>query len=446
VIRKALTIAGSDSGGGAGIEADLKTFSAFGVHGLVAITSVTAQNTQEVRAIYDVKPEIVAKQIEAVVEDIGVDAAKTGMLSNAEIIKAVAETVKKYDFPLVVDPVMIAKSGAPLLREDAMDTLIEKIIPLAKVVTPNRPEAEKLSGIKIKSLEDAKRAAKIIVEELGAEGAIVKGGHLGLSEAVDVLYFNGEFKEYRAPFVEGCTHGTGCSFSAAIAANLAKGKGLEEAVRIAKEFTTMGIYYGAKIGHGHCPVNQNAWIEIPAEKWRVYESLSKAVKELITIESLPQHVPEVGMNFVYALPKLYAKSKDDVAGVKGRIVKFGNTVKPVGGIEFGASDHLARAILTFMEFFPEVRSALNLKYNEELIKKASSLGFKVSFYDRKEEPEGIKAKEGGTIPWGIKTAIERINDKPDLIYHLGDWGKEPMLLIFGESPKVTLRKLKMLIG
>ncbi|HHI00474.1 MAG TPA: bifunctional hydroxymethylpyrimidine kinase/phosphomethylpyrimidine kinase, partial [Thermococcus litoralis] len=120
MIRKALTIAGSDSGGGAGIEADLKTFSAFGVHGLVAITSVTAQNTQEVRAIYDVKPEIVAKQIEAVVEDIGVDAAKTGMLSNAEIIKAVAETVKKYDFPLVVDPVMIAKSGAPLLREDAM--------------------------------------------------------------------------------------------------------------------------------------------------------------------------------------------------------------------------------------------------------------------------------------------------------------------------------------
>ncbi|MDK2983114.1 MAG: hydroxymethylpyrimidine kinase / phosphomethylpyrimidine kinase / thiamine-phosphate diphosphorylase [Thermococcaceae archaeon] len=445
MIRKALTIAGSDSGGGAGIEADLKTFSAFGVHGLVAITSVTAQNTQEVRAIYDISPKVVAQQIEAVVEDIGVDAAKTGMLSNTEIIKAVAKTIRKYDFPLVVDPVMIAKSGAPLLREDAMESLINEIIPLAKLVTPNKPEAEKLSGIKIGNLEDARKAAKIIVEELGAEGAIVKGGHLGLSEAVDVLYFNGEFKEYRAPFVEGCTHGTGCSFSAAIAANLAKGKELEEAIRIAKEFITMGIYYGAKIGHGHCPVNQNAWIEIPAEKWRVYEALRNAVKELLAIEGLSRYVPEVGMNFVYALPKLYARSKENVAGVKGRIVKFGSTVKPVGDVEFGASDHIARAVLTFMEFFPETRSALNLKYSKGLIKKASELGLRVSFYDRREEPEGIKAKEGSTIPWGIRTAIERVNSKPDIIYHLGDWGREAMILIFGESPEIVLRKLKMLI-
>ena len=445
MIRKALTIAGSDSGGGAGIEADLKTFSAFGVHGLVAITSVTAQNTQEVRAIYDISPEVVAKQIEVVVEDIGVDAAKTGMLSNAKIIKAVAKTVKKYDFPLVVDPVMIAKSGAPLLREDAMDILIKEIIPLATLVTPNRSEAEKLSGMKIESLEDAKKAAKIIVEELGAKGVIVKGGHLSLREAVDVLYFNGKFREYRAPFVKGCTHGTGCSFSAAIAANLAKGKELEEAVRVAKEFITMGIYYGARIGHGHCPVNQNAWIEIPAEKWRVYESLGNALKELMSIDNLYEHAPEVGMNFIYALSKLYARSKDDVAGVKGRIVKFGNTIKPVGWVEFGASDHLARAVLTYMEIFPEVRSVLNLKYSEKLVKKAQNFGFKVSFYDRRKEPEKIKAKEGGTIPWGIKTAIERINDKPDIIYHLGDWGKEPMILIFGENPEIVLRKLKVLI-
>ncbi|USG99000.1 bifunctional hydroxymethylpyrimidine kinase/phosphomethylpyrimidine kinase [Thermococcus argininiproducens] len=445
MIRKALTIAGSDSGGGAGIEADLKTFSAFGVHGLVAITSVTAQNTQEVRAIYDISPEVVVKQIEAVVEDIGVDAAKTGMLSNSEIIKAVAKTVKKYNFPLVVDPVMIAKSGAPLLREDAMETLITEIIPHATLVTPNRPEAEKLSGFQIKNVDDAKRAAKTIVEELGARAAIVKGGHLGLSEAVDILYVNGEFREYRAPFVEGCTHGTGCSFSAAITANLAKGKSLEEAVETAKKFITMGIYYGARIGHGHCPVNQNAWIEIPAEKWRVYDTLNRALKELVSIEDLHKYVPEVGMNFVYALPKLYARGREDVAGVKGRIVKFGNTIKPVGWIEFGASDHLARAILTFMEVFPEVRSVLNIKYNEELISKAQKLGFKVSLYNRTEEPEEIKAKEGGTIPWGVRTAIERLRDKPDLIYHLGDWGKEAMILIFGETPKAVIEKLNKLL-
>ena len=438
-VKTALTIAGSDSGGGAGIEADLKTFSAFGVHGLVAITSVTAQNTQEVRAIYDVSPEVVTKQIEAVADDIGVDAAKTGMLSNAEIIKAVAKVVKRYGFPLVVDPVMIAKSGAPLLREDAMDALIKYVIPLATLVTPNKPEAEKLSGIKIKTLEDAKRAAKIIVEELGAKAAIVKGGHLKMNEAVDVLYYGGKFREYRAPFVEGCTHGTGCSFSAAIAANLAKGKDLEDAVKVAKEFITMGIFYGARIGKGHCPVNQNAWIEIPAEKWRVYESLTKAVKELERIgDRILPYVPEDGMDFVYSLPRIYARETKDVAGVKGRIA--GNTVKAVGGVEFGVSSHLARSVLKFMEFYPEIRSALNLRYSEKLIERAQKIGFKVSFYDRREEPEEAKAKEGATTPWDIETAM---GEKPDIICHHRE--KEAMMLIFGESPEDVLRKLNNLL-
>ncbi|WP_457754543.1 bifunctional hydroxymethylpyrimidine kinase/phosphomethylpyrimidine kinase [Thermococcus sp.] len=445
-VKTALTIAGSDSGGGAGIEADLKTFSAFGVHGLVAITSVTAQNTQEVRVIYDVSPEVVAKQIEAVADDIGVDAAKTGMLSNAGIIKAVAKTVKRYEFPLVVDPVMIAKSGAPLLREDAMDALIKYVIPLATLATPNKPEAEKLSGVKIETLEDAKKATKIIVEELGAKAAIVKGGHLNLSEAVDVLYYAGKFREYRAPFVEGCTHGTGCSFSAAITANLAKGKGLEEAIKVAKEFITMGIFYGARIGKGHCPVNQNAWIEIPAEKWRVYESLTKAIKELEKIgDRILPHVPEVGMDFVYALPRLYARTPKDVAGVKGRIVRFGNTVKAADSVEFGASSYLASAVLKFMEFYPEIRSALNLRYSEELIKKAQKNGFRVSFYGRREEPEKIKVKEEVTIPRDIETAIKRLSERPDIIYHLGNWGEEAMVLIFGESPEDVLRKLKIIL-
>ncbi|ADT83485.1 phosphomethylpyrimidine kinase [Thermococcus barophilus MP] len=443
-VKTALTIAGSDSGGGAGIEADLKTFSAFGVHGLVAITSVTAQNTQEVRAIYDVSPEVVAKQIEAVADDIGVDAAKTGMLSSAEIIKAVAKTMEKYEFPLVVDPVMIAKSGAPLLREDAVDALLKYVIPLATLVTPNKPEAEKLSGIKIETLEDAKKAAKIIVEELGAKAAIVKGGHLNLSEAVDVLYYGGEFREYRAPFVEGCTHGTGCSFSAAITANLAKGKDLEEAIKVAKEFITMGIFYGARIGKGHCPVNQNAWIEIPAEKWRVYESLVKAVRELEKIgdRTLP-HVPETGMDFVYALSRLYARTPKDVAGSK--IVRVGNTVKAVGSVEFGASNYLVSAVLKFMELYPEIRSALNLRYSEELIKKAQKNGFRVSFYDRRKELEKIKVKEEATIPRDIETAIKMLSEKPDIICHLGNWGGEALMLIFGESPEDVLRKVKIIL-
>lgn len=339
-MKKALTIAGSDSGGGAGIEADLKTFASFGVHGLAAITSVTAQNTREVRAIYDISPDVVAKQIEAVADDIGVDAAKTGMLSNSEIIRAVARTIKKYEFPLVVDPVMIAKSGAALLKEDAVEALIKHIIPLATLVTPNVPEAEKLSGVDIGDAEDARVAAKVIVEELGANAAIVKGGHLKGNEALDVLYHDGKFREYSAPFVEGCTHGTGCSFSAAIAANLAKGKSLEEAIAVAKKFITMGIYYGIRIGRGHCPVNQNAWRDIPAEKWRIYEELLE----------LKDAVGKLGDAYLlYALPAPYARSEMDVCILKG------------GEIRFGAPEDLAALLFEHMRKDPEVRSALFTK-------------------------------------------------------------------------------------
>ncbi len=435
-IPSALTIAGSDSGGGAGIEADLKTFAALGVHGMAAITSITAQNTYEVRAIYDLPPEMVVTQIEAVADDIGVDAAKTGMLSNSEIIKAVASTVKKYGFPLVVDPVMIAKSGASLLRPEAVETLVKYIIPLATVVTPNRMEAEKLSGIKIKTIEDAKRAAKHIAEELGAKAVIVKGGHILDIESIDVLYYNGVFKEFRAQRIEnGCTHGTGCSFSAAIAAEIAKGKPIEEAVRVAKEFITLAIKYGLKIGKGHCPVNPTAWVEIPAEKYRILENINNALEILVKHgEFVSKLIPETQTNLVMALSRKYSRTVNDVAGIPGRIVRYFNTVKPSGNPVFGASKHMAKAVLKAMEFNENIRAAANIKYSKEIIDAAKKLGYKVSYYDRKEEPPEIKAAEGKTIPWGIEQAIKKLKGEvPDIVYHLGDWGKEPMINIFGKD-------------
>ncbi|MCD6428491.1 MAG: bifunctional hydroxymethylpyrimidine kinase/phosphomethylpyrimidine kinase [Desulfurococcales archaeon] len=442
---RALTIAGSDSGGGAGIEADLKTFAAFGVHGLVAITSVTAQNTIEVRLAYDLPPEVVIAQIEAVADDIGVDAAKTGMLSNSGIIEAVSRTVKKYGFPLVVDPVMIAKSGAPLLKPEAIDTLINKLIPLAAVVTPNKFEAERITSIKISTLDDARRAAKYIVEELGARAAVVKGGHLEGRESVDVLYYNGSYKELAGPRItDGCYHGTGCTFSAAIAAELAKGKDVVEAVKVAKEFVTTAIRYGLRdVGKGHCPVHPTAWLAIPAERWRVIEDMTKALEILEEYgELINPLIPEVQMNIVMALPRHYARSIKDVAGVLGRVVRYGKKVKAVGPPTFGASSHLARAVLKVMEFDPSVRAALNIKYSEEILRVAEKLGFRISFYDRKEEPPEVKAKEGATIPWGVEAAIKRAGGAvPDLIYHRGDVGKEPMINILGRSAVDVVTKL-----
>jgi len=221
---------------------------------------------------------MVVKQIEAVADDMGVDAAKTGMLSNAQIIRAVASTVRRYGFPLVVDPVMVAKSGAPLLRPDAVETLVKELIPIAEVVTPNRMEAEKLTGLEIRGVEDAKAAARKIVEELGARAAVVKGGHLGGDRSVDVLYVDGRYRVFSAPRIsDGCTHGTGCSFSAAIAAELAKGRGVEEAVETAKRFITMAIKYGVRVGKGHCPVNPSAWVDIPAERYRAIKAVEEGL-------------------------------------------------------------------------------------------------------------------------------------------------------------------------
>ena len=257
-IPVALTIAGSDSGGGAGIEADLKTFAALGVHGTVALTAITAQNTTSVTGVQAITPELIEKQIEAVVEDLGVDAAKTGMLYESKIIEVVAKAVSKYGFPLVVDPVMIAKSGAPLLKEEARETLINTLLPLAKVVTPNIPEAEVISGIKIRSIDDMKKAAKLI-SKTGVEAVVVKGGHMEDKYSVDILYYKGNYYTFSEPrILTKNTHGTGCSFSAAIAACLAKNMDILESVKEAKKLIQAAIRYSINIGAGHGPVNPMA--------------------------------------------------------------------------------------------------------------------------------------------------------------------------------------------
>jgi len=256
---KALTIAGSDSGGGAGIQADLKTFAAFNVYGMSAITSVTAQNTVGVRAIYDIPPEMVRRQIEAVMEDIGVNAAKTGMLSNSSIIEAVADTIKKYHLEkLVTDPVMVAKSGSPLLEEEAKATLIKKLLPLVYIVTPNIFEAEIISGISITSIKDAEKAADLIYQK-GPKNVLVKGGHLFTKRAVDILFNGSEYRYYKSERIDTKnTHGTGCTLSAAITAGLAKGLDVQQAIEIAKDYINRAIREAPLgIGKGHGPLYHN---------------------------------------------------------------------------------------------------------------------------------------------------------------------------------------------
>jgi hydroxymethylpyrimidine/phosphomethylpyrimidine kinase len=253
---RALTIAGSDSGGGAGIQADLKTFGAFGVYGTSAITAVTAQNTLGVRAIHEVPPEIVAAQIDAVLEDIGADAVKTGMLSSAAIIEAVADRLRAHSVAaLVVDPVMVAKSGDALLHPEAVQALLELILPLAAVVTPNAPEAAVLSGIEVRNAETAREAARRI-HALGPAMVIVKGGHLGGERSDDLVFDGRSFEVLSGRRVDTPhTHGTGCTFSAAIAAGLALGLEPAAAAREARVFLQGAIEHAEPLGAGHGPVN-----------------------------------------------------------------------------------------------------------------------------------------------------------------------------------------------
>lgn len=255
-MRVALTIAGSDSGGGAGVQADLKVFFRFGVYGTSALTLITAQNTLGVQQVYLLPPEEVYAQIQSVAEDFPLHAAKTGALGDGAIVEAVADAVGRYGIaPLVVDPVMVAKSGDPLLAPEAVAALKERLFPLAALITPNRLEAEALLGHPIRTLEEAEEAAKALLG-LGPKAVLLKGGHLEGEKAVDLLATRGGVLRFSAPRVHTRnTHGTGCTLSAAIAALLAKGRPLVEAVAEAKAYLTRALRTAPPLGRGHGPLN-----------------------------------------------------------------------------------------------------------------------------------------------------------------------------------------------
>lgn len=256
VLKQVLTIAGSDSGGGAGIQGDIKAMSANGVFALSVITAVTAQNTEEVTDVFELPVSIIAAQLDAVFDDFEIAAVKTGMLSSAAVISTVVRLLKPQQVgQLVVDPVMISKSGQALLKPEAVEALTKDLFPLALLVTPNVHEAQQLSGIEIKTLADARRAAKVIAQ-FGCRHVLIKGGHLIAERGTDLLYDGRFFQIYKGEFIDTPhTHGTGCTFASAITAQLARGKSLPDAVQAAKTYVTEAIRHSLAIGHGKGPTN-----------------------------------------------------------------------------------------------------------------------------------------------------------------------------------------------
>ncbi|RJR25113.1 MAG: bifunctional hydroxymethylpyrimidine kinase/phosphomethylpyrimidine kinase [Desulfobacteraceae bacterium] len=437
-MKRVLTVAGSDSGGGAGIQADLKAITVLGGYAMSAVTAVTAQNTIGVQGVHPLPVEFIRLQMESVISDIGVDAVKTGMLGAPQVVEAVADVFRSYLVEIVVvDPVMVTKSGDTLLSDDARDAMKKLLLPIARVVTPNLPEASVLSGIQVKGINAMREAARKI-HELGPRFVLVKGGHLR-GRAVDILFDGENFQEYESPRLDGRnTHGTGCTFSAAIATLLAQGRSVPDAVGEAKHFISRAIAMGIPLGRGHGPTNPYAQVLLYKDRENVLNEMEKALGLLLEAR-LARLIPEVRSNLCYALPG--ALSYMDVAGVPGRISTVGDRLLICRSPAFGASRHIARVVLAAMRKDPQMRAAMNIKYSKDILMQCRKAGLTTASFDRRNEPRSIREREGSTLDWGTDMALESFQGFPDLIFDEGDVGKEPMIRVLGKNPSEVAGKV-----
>jgi hydroxymethylpyrimidine kinase/phosphomethylpyrimidine kinase len=442
-LKTALSIAGSDSGAGAGIQADLKMFSALDVYGCTAITAITAQNTKQVAGIFEIAPSMVEQQIRSVLTDMRPDAIKVGMVYSSPIIDAVYRSLKKISkIPIVLDPILAAGTGDKLLRSEAYKSFASKLIPSCTLITPNRMEAEKLAGTVIRTENGAIEAATKI-KKLGAENVIVKGGHFGSAYVTDLLLDSkGTITKFTNPRLKiKEIHGSGCSFSSAVTAYLAKSMALTEACKKANEYVHIAIRDALRIGRGLPIANPISVIHRDASRYHTVTDLQEAAEQVSMLDGFYRVIPETQTNFAYAL--LDAANISDVAAVRGRIIKIENTAAPASYVKFGASSHVASAIIAYMSINPDFRSAINIRFDKRIVDVCKSL-FSVAGYDRTKEPKRIKRREGSSVAWGVLAALSK-NPRADVIYHTGDVGKEPMITLFGRNPAEIVARINRLL-
>jgi hydroxymethylpyrimidine/phosphomethylpyrimidine kinase len=430
-----LSIAGSDPSSGAGIQGDIKTCSTLGAYGLSVITAITSQNTLKFSKVQEVSSDMIKNQIDSVLSDFKIDTIKIGMVYSSSVIKAIYSKLKKTKTPIILDPVFESTTGGVLLQKDAFADFKKLLVPLAHIITPNVLEAERLAGIKIRD-ERSARQALTKIHQMGAKNVVIKGGHLKGSVVTDFVLENSKFYEFSGRRIPVTTHGSGCGFSAALAVSLAKGSSLRDSVRFAKEFVEESIKKSQKVGRGVAIVKAENIDKIESE-------LADAISVFSNIKNIYTFIPECQTNFVFS--KSNPQTLNDIVGVSGRIVKAGKTVVVAGDLKYGGSRHVGSAVLQVTKKFPKIRSALNIRYDQSIVRKAITKKLFVLSYDRVVEPLKTKTKEGNTISWGIQSAIKNAKKSPDVIFHRGDVGKEPMILIFGTNPKDTLSKLRKIV-
>jgi hydroxymethylpyrimidine kinase/phosphomethylpyrimidine kinase len=435
-MKTVLIIAGSDPGAGAGLQQDLKVTTLMGAYGLTVVTALTVQNSQGVLAVHPVAPEVVAAQLDAVLSDFPVAAVKVGMLATAGLVRTVAARLKGLDAPLVLDPVLAAGGGFPLLAEAGIDILKEELFPRAHLLTPNAPEAARLTGMTVQTPGDLEEAARRL-QALGPRWVLAKGGHLP-GEPVDVLT-DGK-NTYHLPGVRLAApnhHGSGCLLASACAAGLAQGLSMPEAVNQARALTAQGLAYGLSLGRGTGPVNPYAAFARDLARPEVLAALQTAATRLER-EGIESLIPEVRSNLGYATP--YPEGPQDVAAFPGRL-RCGPQGRLISEAPaFGASRHISAVILTAMATHPDMRSAMNVKFFEGLDELAPVLHLRVASFERGAEPPEVKGREGGTLAWGVASVLRPVEAPPDLIYDRGEFGKEPMIRILGRTPMSVVEK------
>jgi len=449
----ALTVAGTDSGGGAGVAADLRAMAARGVFGTSAVTAVTAQNSRGVHAVHDVDPATVTDQIAAVLDDFAVGAAKTGMLGDAATVEVVAGALADGP-PTVVDPVMVAQSGDRLLTAAGERAVTDRLVPEAAVTTPNVPEAELLTGLDVTDRSTAARAARTLVDR-GPAAALVTGGHLDGDEVVDVLHVadadpDDGLPGGSLPAADGVdvrriddrtvalardrastdtTHGGGCTLSAALAAELARERPVVEATATAVELVDRAVRHGLDVGDGYGAVQGLAGLRNDAARHDAVAAVRDAVTALTGSEGpLASLLPTVGTNVAVATP--YARSPAEVAAVEGRIT--GTTAGPQAAAapRLGASSHVARLLLSVREHDPTVGAACNVRLDDTVETALSRSTLDAVEVDRADQPTTVREEEGATMGWVADRAVQDRERAPDAVYDRGARGKEPMTRLF----------------
>lgn len=455
-----LTIAGSDPSSGAGIQADLRTFDRCGVHPFSVITAITYQSAKEFYGYRSLSGDL-KKQLDSILDNYPVDYVKIGMIPDVESLDIIVNYIKKFQLKVVYDPVTISSAGKRLANDD-LETLIEnELLPWVKILTPNLSEAEIYSGKTISSgsIDNVKDAAKIILKKMYQpsdvsnveKAVIIKSVINDQDEIIDVALINKKdgqnfkqefkiFKKNEVPF-SGNVHGTGCVYSSAITAFLTRGNSIESSIKQAEDF------FDEKFQHYiELPDQGNVLdLTISEEKLKVINQIKEIYNFISNIQKFSELIPEVKLNISCSLPN--ATTKQEIAGIEGRITIINGYPKASGEVKFGVSDHTARLILTAKKFDNSINLVMNLKFKPHWIKAIQEkTDLELYEFVRGNQPENIKEKEHSTMQWLIKESMEKIGKIPDIIWDKGSIGKEPIIRVFGKNSKDLIEKLQQIIS